>query len=256
MDFGIRGKVALVTGASAGIGEAVAIALAREGVKLAVAARRSEPLRAVAARALEAGASQARAFVTDLTDAQAVTRLFADVGNTFGDVDILVANGGGPKPGAYLDLGPADWEIAYNGAFRGMIRLVDEALPAMRKRAWGRIVALTSYSVKQPIPNLVLSNAFRTALTAALKTLSSEVAASGITVNTIATGHVLTDRLRQLYDGDENALRQFAKSHIPVGRAADPGEFAPMVAFLCGEPARYVTGQTIAVDGGLVRSLL
>jgi 3-oxoacyl-[acyl-carrier protein] reductase len=124
----------------------------------------------------------------------------------------------------------------------------------MRARKWGRIVALTSTSVKQPIDTLVLSNAFRTALVAALRTLAVEVAADGVTVNCIATGRIDTDRLRALYGNDERALRQ-AGAEVPIGRIAAPDEFAPMAAFLCGEPARYVTGQTISVDGGLVRGL-
>jgi len=124
----------------------------------------------------------------------------------------------------------------------------------MRARGWGRVVALTSTSVKQPIDTLVLSNAFRTALVAALRTLASEVARDGITVNCIATGRVDTSRLRELYRGDESKLRQ-AGAEVPIGRIATPQEFAPMVAFLCSEPARYVTGQTISVDGGLVRGL-
>ena len=119
---------------------------------------------------------------------------------------------------------------------------------------WGRIVALTSTSVKQPIPNLALSNVFRTALVSALKSLSLDVARAGVTVNAIATGRVLTDRLRHLYQ-DEDAIRAAAEIEVPIGRVAMPAEFAPLVAFLCGEPARYVTGQTIAIDGGLIKAL-
>jgi len=124
----------------------------------------------------------------------------------------------------------------------------------MRAAKWGRIVALTSSSVKQPIPGLALSNTFRTALVSALKTLSAEVAAEGITVNAIATGRVATSRLRELYASDD-AMTAAAKTDVPIGRVALPAEFAPMVAFLCGEPALYVTGQTIGVDGGLVRGV-
>jgi 3-oxoacyl-[acyl-carrier protein] reductase len=135
-----------------------------------------------------------------------------------------------------------------------MLDLVDGVLPVMRERAWGRIVALASSSVEQPIANLVLSNAFRSALVSTLKTLSSEVARDGITVNTIATGRVATDRLRSLYGNDEEMIRA-AEREIPIGRVATPEEFAPLVAFLCGEGARYVTGQTIAIDGGLIRGI-
>jgi len=147
-----------------------------------------------------------------------------------------------------------DWDAGYRATLRSMLELVYAVVPAMRSRGWGRIVALTSTSVKQPIPTLVLSNAYRTALVSALKTLSLEVGKQGVTVNSIATGRVLTDRLIQIY-GDETAIRTAGESEIPVGHVASPAQFAPMVAFLCGEPAGYVTGQTIAVDGGLIGGL-
>ena len=255
MDLGIKGKVALVTGASSGLGEAVALALGSEGVKLAVAARRKDKLQSVAAAAKEAGAVDARAFEADLTDPKAVARLIADVKAAYGGVDILVANGGGPKPGTVTQLAIDDWDGAYNSVLRNMLALVYGVLPDMRQRAWGRIVSLASTSVKQPIANLALSNAFRVALASALKTLSIEVASHGITINTIATGRVNTERLQQLYPSGD-AMAESAKSDIPIGRVATPVEFAPMVAFLCGQPASYVTGQTIAIDGGLVKSLL
>jgi 3-oxoacyl-[acyl-carrier protein] reductase len=253
VDLGIGGKVALVTGASAGIGEAVALALAREGTKLAVAARRRERLADVAARAKAAGAADARAFTADQGDAESLARLVRDVESQLGAVEILVVNGGGPKPGTYTQVRPQDWDAAYAFTLQSALRLVDAVLPGMRARQWGRIVALESTSVKQPIGTLVLSNTFRTAVVAALKTLAGEVAREGITVNTIATGMVETDRFRSLYDSAEK--RQAALAKIPFGRPAQPDEFAPLVAFLCGEPARYVTGQTIAIDGGLVAGL-
>ncbi len=253
MDFGIRGKVALVTGASSGIGEAVALALAGEGVRLAVAARRTQVLAQVAQRAKEAGAQDARAFEVDLEDESSIRAMLAAVKDALGDVEILVANGGGPKPGAYEQLSQQDWDLGYRVTLRAMLDLVDGVLPAMKAKRWGRIVALTSSSVKQPIPNLVLSDAFRTALVAALKSLAGDVARDGVTVNAIATGLVATDRLRQVF-GDEAAM-QAAVREIPIGRIATPKEYAPLVAFLCGEPACYVTGQTISIDGGLIRGL-
>lgn len=254
MDLKIRGRVALVTGASAGIGEAVALALASEGVSLAVAARRRDKLEGVARRARESGATDARAYDVDLSDANAVATLLASVKSDLGDVEILVANGGGPKPGTVSDLSLDDWDCAYRTVLRGMLQLTGGVVPAMRAKKWGRIVALTSSSVKQPIPTLALSNSFRVALVAALKSLSIDVARDGITVNAIATGRVLTDRLRHLYS-DEGVMERDAERDVPAGRVATPEEFAPMVAFLCGDSARYVTGQTIAIDGGLIKSL-
>lgn len=254
MDLGIRGKTALITGGSSGIGEAVALALAAEGARVAVAARRADDLARVVAEARKAGADDAAAFVVDLSDPAAVAQLLEEVRRDFGAPDIAILNGGGPKPGTFTQTTLDGWDAGYQTTLRAMIELCQGVVPAMRERGWGRIVALASTSVKQPIGNLALSNAYRVALVAALKTLAGEVAADGVTVNTIATGRVRTERLRELYGSDE-AMDAAAEADVPIKRVASPAEFAPLVAFLCGDPARYVTGQTIAIDGGLTRGI-
>ena len=255
MNLGIRNRVALITGASSGLGAAVALALADEGARIAVAARRLPELHDVVAQAKQRGAADARAFLVDLSSRESIATLLCDVRDAYDDIDILIANGGGPKAGTFLQMEPQDWDRGYEGVLRSMITLVEGVVPSMRARGWGRVVALTSSSVKQPLKGLVLSNVFRTALVSALKTLSIEVARDGVTVNTIATGRILTDRLRSLYP-DEQAMASAALADIPIGRIATPAEFAPMVAFLCSELAGYITGQTIAVDGGLISALL
>jgi len=255
MNLEIAGKTALVTGASSGIGEAVAVALAREGVRLAIAARRADRLAVLADRARSLGAQDARGFVFDQSDGASIDKMLSAVRDAFGDVAIVVLNGGGPKPGRFSETTLDDWDAGYRTVLRGMLALVEGVLPAMRNARWGRIVALTSTSVKQPIDTLVLSNAFRTALVSALRTLAVEVAPDGITVNCIATGRVDTTRLRELYAGNEAAMHAAAAADVPMKRVATPEEFAPLVAFLCGRPASYVTGQTISIDGGLTRGL-
>jgi 3-oxoacyl-[acyl-carrier protein] reductase len=254
MDLGLHGKTALVLGASAGIGEAVALALAREGVRLALVARDTERLEGVAREALRLGAPDTRTFFADLSDAQSLKTLLKGMPFAPDTIDIAILNGGGPKPGRFTEVTLEDWDSAYRLLLRGMLTVIENVVGPMRERQWGRIVALTSTSVKQPIENLVLSNSFRSALVAALRTLATEVAGDGVTVNCIATGRIETRRLRSLYGDDESALRRAAQE-IPIGRIASPDEFAPMVVFLCSQPARYVTGQTISVDGGLVRGL-
>jgi 3-oxoacyl-[acyl-carrier protein] reductase len=254
MDLGLRGKAAIVTGASAGLGEAVALGLAREGVTLALGARDVERLDAVAQHAKRLGAERARGFALDLQDPDSIASMLDAARGFVGDADILVLNGGGPKPGRFGDVDFDDWDSAYRLLLRSMLQLAGAVVPRMRSRGWGRVVALTSSSVKQPIDTLVLSNAFRTALVAALRTLAVEVARDGVTINCIATGRIDTARLRELYGNDAAKLRA-AGSEVPIGRVATPQEFAPLAVFLCGEPASYITGQTISVDGGLTRGL-
>lgn len=253
MDLGIRGRLALVTGASSGLGRACALALAAEGARLAIGARRTDLLAAVAADARAAGSPDAQAYALDLADPVSIDAMLAAMRDRQGDAEIVVANSGPPKPGAVANLTLADWDFAYGPTLRSMLQIVYAVLPAMRERGWGRIVNLASSAVKTPIPNLALSNAFRAALLGALKTLSREVAADGVTINVIATGKIETDRARAIYA--EPAAWEKQQRDIPFGRFGRPDEFAPLVAFLCGDGARYISGTTIAIDGGLSPNL-
>ena len=252
MDLKIAGRLALVTGASSGLGEACALGLAAEGARLILAARRRAKLESVAAAARAAGSPQVDVFDVDLGDAASVDRLLGEV-HAIGDPDIFVSNGGGPKRGTYSELSLADWDAAYQPTMRAKLQLIEGLLPAMRAQRWGRIVALESSSIKAPIPNIVLSNAYRAGVLGALKSLSREVAGEGVTVNVIATGRIATDRLTAGYP-DPAAFKKM-ETEIPAKHAGTPAEFAPMVVFLCGEPSGYVTGTTIQIDGGLLPNL-
>lgn len=253
MDLGIRGRLALVTGASSGLGRACALALAAEGARVAIGARRMELLETAAAAARAAGSPDAQAYALDLADPASVDAMLAAVRARQGEADILIANSGPPKAGSAAQLDLSDWDAAYGPTMRSLLQITYAVLPGMRERRWGRIVNLSSSAVKTPIPNLALSNAFRAGLLGALKTLSREVAGDGVTINVIATGKIETDRARSFYAAPGAWEKQ--QADIPFGRFGKPEEFAPLVAFLCGEGARYISGTTIAVDGGLSPAL-
>jgi 3-oxoacyl-[acyl-carrier protein] reductase len=246
MDLGIAGRVALVTAGSKGLGLASALALAAEGTNVVVCARGAEPL-AAAESSLRSAASQGgrgndvHTVRTDVTDPEAPARLVAETVERFGGLHILVANAGGPPPGRALDVDDAALEAALNANFLTTVRLVREALPHMRQAGWGRICAITSYTVKQPVPTLALSNSARTALWAWAKTAAGDVAEESITINLACPGPHLTDRMRQLGGG---------------GRMGDPGDFGKVVAFLCSAPAGFVNGVALQVDGGATLGLL
>ncbi len=236
-------------GASRGIGRAIAAALAREGARVAIASRTAEGIEAAAA---EIGAG-ATAFVADAADSERMARLPMEVAETVGSIDILVANAGGPPPGGALDHGIEEWEHAYRSLVLAPRILAGAVVPAMRARGWGRIVNVGSSSTREPIPYLNLSNTHRMAAVGFLKTLAGEVAADGITVNTVATGRFATDRIAVAAGSLEQA-EEAARTEIPAGRLGQPEEYGDLVAFLCSERAAYLTGTVIPIDGGLLRS--
>ncbi|MGH2925546.1 MAG: SDR family oxidoreductase [Solirubrobacterales bacterium] len=249
MDLGISGRTALVMGASRGIGLGIAGALAREGARVAIASRSPEAL----AEAVAGIDGEAMALEADTSDLDRLASLPGEVDEAIGPVEILVANTGGPPLGGSLDNPREEWEQAYRSLVLAPRVLVEAALPGMRERGWGRIVNVSSTSVVEPIPHLTLSNAHRMAAVGFLKTLASEVAGEGVTVNTVATGRFATDRLASNW-GSWEAMESHAHEGIPAGRLGRPEEYGDLVAFLCSERAAYLTGTVIPLDGGLIRS--
>jgi 3-oxoacyl-[acyl-carrier protein] reductase len=249
MDLGLEGKVALVMGASKGIGRGVAAALAGEGARVALASRSQERLDAAVAEIGE----RASAFVADATDLERLARLPLEVAAALGSVDILVTNTGGPPPGGALDHGFEEWEEAYRSLVLAPRVLAGAVVPGMRGEGWGRIVNVGSTTTIEINPALGLSNANRMATVGFLKTLAREVAADGITVNTVATGRFATDRMAEL-GGSMKNVEAAARSEVPAGRLGTVEEYGDLVAFLCSQRAAYVTGTVIPIDGGLLRA--
>lgn len=262
MDLGLKNKTAIVTGASQGIGRAIADALAAEGARVVLSARNEEKL-ARAASEICAAAGDAAYYAGDLNDPETAEQLVAFAEHEFGPVDVLVGNTGGPPSGLASELAEADWREAAELLLYPQIRLTRRVLPGMRERGWGRILFVTSISVKEPIENLALSNALRAAVTGFAKTLSREVAANGVTVNTLGPGYTATERVKHLFEDNAvrqntapEALEQRLLDQIPAARMARPEEIAAVAAFLVSKPASYLTGQAVMVDGGYTHGLL
>jgi 3-oxoacyl-[acyl-carrier protein] reductase len=249
MDLALEGSVALVTGASKGIGRGIAEALANEGATVAIASRSQERIEETAA---EIGAEP---FVHDSRDLDGAPRLIRSVEERVGPLDVLVTNTGGPPAGPdALSFGREQWEDAYRDLVLSPMALIETAVPGMRERGFGRIVNVSSTSVREPIGALMLSNAHRSATLAAFKTLARQLAGDGITLNTILTGRIATDRLKENY-GSLEAAEAAAKEQVPAGRLGTVEELAAVAAFLCSGHASYVTGEAIRVDGGMTASI-
>ncbi|GGP11246.1 SDR family oxidoreductase [Nonomuraea glycinis] len=247
MDLGIKGKVALVTGGSAGIGLAAAKSLAKEGCDVCVSARNPERLADAVVELQEFG-GVVHAVLADVEDPDAAERVVRETRDVVGPVDILVANAGGPPAGRFVDASMADWELAIQRNLLGTVRLARAVLPEMRARGWGRIVTITSRSAREALDGLALSNSTRSAVAGLVRTLAREVGADGVLVNNVMPGSIDTERLRDLA-GSEEALAERAGS-VPLGRIGRPEEVGDVVAFLASERASYMNGVSVLVDGG------
>jgi 3-oxoacyl-[acyl-carrier protein] reductase len=261
MNLAIEKRAALVCGASDGIGLACARGLAAEGVRVVLVARREDLLQRRVGEIREEG-GEASFIGFDLTRIDELDNLARRAESLFGGIDILVNNNGGPPGGADLSFGREGWEEAFRLSFLSTAMLTRALISGMSERKWGRIVNLTSVSVKQPIEGLILSNSIRMSVVGFAKTLSRTFAASNVTINTIATGYTDTERLRSIFDARAkregvsfDEIARAARGPIPAGRFARPEEIASLVVFLAGEGASYITGTTIPVDGGYVSGM-
>ena len=262
MDTGLKDKTVLITASSMGIGKAVAEMFAEEGCKIAISSRSKENLLSTASELKEKYSIEPFWSICDLNKQKDIENTFNAVSAHFGNIDILVNNCGGPVPGLFQQLEEEDWNNAYEQVLLSAVRFSRLVLPGMMGNNWGRIINLTSISVKQPIDNLILSNSLRAAVSGFTKSLSNEIARFNITVNNVAPGMTLTGRLYELAvieakekgKSHEEVLADMAK-RVPLNRLARPEEIASVVIFLASKQASYVTGVTIQVDGGYVKSV-
>jgi 3-oxoacyl-[acyl-carrier protein] reductase len=262
MDLGLRGKVAVVGGSSRGLGRAIADELAAEGAQLLLCARNADAL-AHTVQQIRAGGARVEGVAADLATEAGVTHLVETAERAYGQVDVLITNTGGPPAGPFESHSLDVWRKATANLLESVLALTHAFLPGMKQRRWGRIINITSIAVKQPVDHLILSNSLRAAVTGFARTLANEVAAHGVTVNNVMPGYTRTERLEELAThtasarGLDPARRlDIWNDEIPMRRIAEPSELAAAVAFLASERASYITGQSIAVDGGWIRGLL
>ena len=262
MDLGIKGRTALVTAASRGLGWAVAQRLSMEGAKVAICSRDSDRIGEAAEKIRSHTKGDVRAFAADVTDHERVKELAGEVADIYGSLDILVCNAGGPPAGQHHEFSMNDYRTALELNLLSTVNLCYEALPHMKDRRWGRIIAITSVAAKQPLDNLILSNTARAGVLGFIKTLSNQVAQLGITANSVCPGYTKTERVEELGrkfvadgKGSEEEFYEKLIASIPAGRVGTPEEFAQVVAFLSSEGAAYITGVALQVDGGFYRGL-
>lgn len=262
MDLGLKGKAALVCGASAGLGRAIAHALAEEGADLVICSRSEERIGSAAAEIADATGARVESVAANLSTLEGCRTAVRAAEDALGRVDILVTNTGGPPSGPFEDHTPETWSKSISQNLESVVNLVRAALPGMKERRWGRIVNVTSISVKQPVAGLILSNTLRAGVTGFAKTIANEAGPFGVTVNNVLPGYTRTERLVELADavaGRTDATQDEVygrwEAEVPMGRLAEPEELAALAAFLCSERAGYVTGQSVAVDGGWIKGL-
>jgi 3-oxoacyl-[acyl-carrier protein] reductase len=263
MDLGLKGRVAIVAAASKGLGRAIAAELANEGCEVAICARTSADVERTAQEIGSAAGREIFWRALDVTNADGVRDFVAAVEKKFGRIDICVTNTGGPPSQKFMEISLDEWRTAVNLVLLSSVYFAREVLPRMQRRRWGRLITITSISVKQPIDGLMLSNSLRAGVAGMAKTLANEFGADGITVNNVCPGYTLTDRLTELFEkraqdagvAYEQILKQ-STANVPIGRFARPEELAALVAFLASERASSINGTTIAVDGGSTKSLL
>ena len=263
MDLGLKDRVALVAASSQGLGKAVARGLAKEGARLALCSRHADAVEAAAEEIRRETGAQALAAAVDVTREEQVREFVRRVNERFGRVDICVTNAGGPPAKPFEATTVEDWRRAIDLNLMSTLFLTREVLPAMKAQKWGRLVTITSLTVKQPIEGLILSNSVRAAVAGLVKSLSNEYAPFNVLVNNVCPGYTATDRLGELSStlaksaGVSPAeIEKRWTSQIPLGRLARPGEFADAVVFLCSDRASYITGQSIAIDGGFAKGLM
>ncbi len=262
MDLGLNGRRALVCGASAGLGRAVAESLAAEGVALAICSRSEERIGAARDEIARATGAEVTGIAANLTDPEGVEHAVAAATEALGGIDILVTNTGGPPSGPFEEHAPEDWKLAVAQLLESVVNLVRVVLPGMKERRWGRILNITSITVKQPVGGLILSNTVRAGVTGFAKTISNEAAPFGVTVNCLLPGYTRTERLVDLAQANANRSGGTVEEayaawerEVPMGRLGEPAELGALAAFLASERAAYITGQSVAVDGGWIKGL-